>query len=81
MPKKQPSFEDKLNALESLIEHMESGELELDEALKHFEQGVKLAKECQESLSKAEQRVSILLDNDENGELTSFDTTDAEDEL
>ncbi|MDB9894861.1 exodeoxyribonuclease VII small subunit [Reinekea forsetii] len=59
--KKTPAFEDKLNTLESLVERLESGQLSLDEAMDAFEQGIKLTRDCQESLATAEQKVQILM--------------------
>lgn len=55
------SLEVSLAALEQLIEKMESGKLDLDESLKCFEQGVALTKHCQKTLSQAEQKVKILM--------------------
>ncbi len=65
--KNHASFETSLNALEQLIQTMESGELSLEESLKAFEEGVKLTKTCQQALSNAEQKVQLLLE--QNGEL------------
>ncbi len=59
--KKAPAFEENLSALESIVEQLESGQLSLDDALKAFEQGIKLTRECQESLAAAEQKVQILM--------------------
>ncbi|ATX77927.1 MULTISPECIES: exodeoxyribonuclease VII small subunit [Reinekea] len=59
--KKTPAFEDKLSTLESLVERLESGQLSLDEAMDAFEQGIKLTRDCQESLATAEQKVQILM--------------------
>lgn len=56
-----PDFESKMEALEQLVERLESGELSLDEAMKTFEQGIKLTRECQSALDAAEQKVQILL--------------------
>ncbi|MEZ4870810.1 MAG: exodeoxyribonuclease VII small subunit [Bdellovibrionales bacterium] len=61
------NFEKKLGDLEKIVENMESGELSLDESLKYFEQGVKLTRECQEALQKAELKVQKLLSVDNNG--------------
>ncbi len=66
--KKTPTFEDNLNALEEIVSQLESGQLSLDESMKAFEQGVKLTRNCQQSLSVAEQKVQILIDK--NGEET-----------
>ncbi|HLD16610.1 MAG TPA: exodeoxyribonuclease VII small subunit [Coxiellaceae bacterium] len=63
MPDKTPkalSFEQSLTQLEKLVSKMESGQLPLEQSLKHFEQGVKLIGECQTVLSKAEQKVKML---------------------
>ncbi len=45
---------------------LEDGDLSLEESLKHFEDGVKLSRECQERLNQAERRIEVLL-KDENG--------------
>ena len=59
--KKTPSFEDNLNALEGIVDQLESGKLSLDEAMKAFEKGIKLTRACQESLATAEQKVQVLM--------------------
>ena len=56
-------FETKLLDLESITQKMEQGDLTLDEALKYFEKGIKLAKECQALLKNAEQTVQTLTDD------------------
>lgn len=74
MPKKANSFEDKLQALESIVEKMEAGDLKLEDALKHFEEGVGLARQCQESLKAAEQKVDKLLANTVDSDTAIFET-------
>lgn len=59
---KSLNFEKSLEDLESIIEKMEGDQLSLDDALKHFEMGVNLAKLCQTTLSDAEQKVSLLIE-------------------
>lgn len=56
-----PDFETALSKLESIVTKMEAGELTLEQALKHFEQGIALARECQQALGKAEQRIQALI--------------------
>jgi exodeoxyribonuclease VII small subunit len=56
-----PDFERALAELEATVDKLEHGELSLEDALKHFERGVALARECQASLKQAEQKVEILL--------------------
>jgi exodeoxyribonuclease VII small subunit len=55
------AFERSLGRLESLVQKLESPNLALDDAMKLFEEGVQLARECQKQLSEAEARVEILL--------------------
>ena len=58
---KAPDFEQALAELEGLVERLEHGDLPLDEALKAFERGVALTRQCQASLQAAQQKVEILL--------------------
>jgi exodeoxyribonuclease VII small subunit len=58
---KGPDFEQALAELEGLVEHLERGELPLDEALKAFERGVALTRHCQACLQAAQQKVEVLL--------------------
>ncbi len=53
-------FESSLAELEKLVERLERGDQTLEESLKDFERGVALAKTCQTTLKKAEQRVEVL---------------------
>jgi exodeoxyribonuclease VII small subunit len=78
--KKTFQFEDSLSKLEHLVEQMEDGEFSLEESLKAFEEGIKLTRECQQALKKAEQKVQMLIQK--NGELDSvpFDAEDLENE-
>ena len=61
------NFEKALKELEGIVEDLESGDLSLENSLKSFEKGIKLARQCQEQLSKAELQVQKLIE--ENGEL------------
>ena len=64
-PKKNTkSIESRLSELEAILEELESGDLELDQALKKFEQGIKLSRECQKTLEDAELKIKILMDNE-----------------
>lgn len=58
--KKPADFEQSLIELEQLVDNMESGELSLEQALKAFERGIKLTRECQQALQEAEQKVEQL---------------------
>ncbi|HWJ04193.1 MAG TPA: exodeoxyribonuclease VII small subunit [Steroidobacteraceae bacterium] len=60
-PSSPPDFERALAELEATVDALEHGELSLEEALKQFERGVALARDCQAALKQAEQKVEILL--------------------
>jgi exodeoxyribonuclease VII small subunit len=60
LPKK-PDFEKSLMRLEEVVRRLESPQLSLDDAMKLFEEGVALSRECQKQLEEAEGRVEILL--------------------
>ena len=59
--KKNKSIEAKLIELEEILEDLESGKLELDDALKKFEKGIKLSRECQQTLEEAELKIQVLM--------------------
>ncbi len=69
---KKNNFESQLAELESIVDQLEDGDLPLDEALKIFEKGVKLSRQCQKHLAEAEQKVTILM----NGKEELFDSED-----
>ena len=54
------SFEDALQDLEDVAGKLESGELGLDDSIKEFEKGIKLARYCQLKLEEAERKIEIL---------------------
>jgi exodeoxyribonuclease VII small subunit len=60
-PAKKPDFERSLARLEEIAQRLENAKLSLDEAMKLFEEGVELSRECQKQLEEAEGRVEILL--------------------
>jgi exodeoxyribonuclease VII small subunit len=61
------NFEKAIKDLEKIVEDLESGELSLEQSLKTFEKGIKLTRQCQGELEKAELKVKKLVE--ENGEL------------
>lgn len=65
--KKNASFEGSLKRLGEIVDSLEKGELPLEDSLKLFEEGTKLARLAQERLNKAEKRIDELLGVDENG--------------
>jgi exodeoxyribonuclease VII small subunit len=72
-------LEKSLEALEALVARLESGELPLEQALKEFERGVKLTRQCQAALQEAEQKVEILLKKTATAEPSPFEEDAEED--
>ena len=71
-------FEQQLKNLEELVATLESGDLSLEDSMKSFEQGIKVARECQQALKEAEQKVEDNADaeNPEKSELIEFDSSE-----
>ncbi|MGB0958113.1 MAG: exodeoxyribonuclease VII small subunit [Litorivicinus sp.] len=59
----EPTFEQQLDELESLVTRLESGEVPLAEAMAAFEKGMALSKQCSSQLQQAEQRISQLMND------------------
>ncbi len=77
MRKKDPSFEELFEELETTVQKLEEGNLTLDESLALYERGMQLAKQCGEQLDRAELRIKELAPALEE---MSEDETYAEDE-
>jgi len=58
-------FEEALGRLEDIVKKMEAGDMTLEESLKAFEEGIKLARLCSRRLDEAERRVEVLLKEEE----------------
>jgi exodeoxyribonuclease VII small subunit len=75
------NFEERLEKLERLGETIRDGSIPLDEALKAFEEGIKLARGLEKDLEKVESRIEILMnspdaDLEQKPELSLFDAGD-----
>ncbi len=71
-PEEEPAlasrtFEDSIRRLAEIVEALEGGELPLEESLRLFEEGMKLARASQAKLDRAEKRVEELLSIDDEG--------------
>ncbi|MFT4993396.1 MAG: exodeoxyribonuclease VII small subunit [Paraglaciecola sp.] len=67
------SFEQSMQALETIVKQMEQGELPLEEALQSFERGIQLARHSQQKLKQAEQKVEILMSQNAQETLLPFE--------
>ena len=72
MSKKENNFEESMDKLENIVTELEKGNLNLDETLKKFKEGIKLSKECNEILQEAEKKITILIEN-ANGDIEESD--------
>ena len=61
------SFEENMENLEKIVTELEKGNLNLDDSVKKFEEGIKISKQCNKILEEAEKKITILLE--ENGEI------------
>ena len=67
-----PDFEHSLTELEALVAKLEQGDVPLEEALKTFERGVALTRQCQTALRTAQQKVELLLARNGTEEVVDF---------
>lgn len=59
-------FEDKILELDTIINELENGEIDLDESINKYTKAMKLIKECDEELKNVEEKVNkIVLENNE----------------
>jgi len=73
----EPNFEQTMAELEDLVKAMESGELTLEQSLEHFERGVRLTRHCQNTLTEAEQKVKILMQDVDGTRLVDFNSDES----
>jgi exodeoxyribonuclease VII small subunit len=64
---KQPSFEESLEQLEGIVHELEDGNVDLQQSLGRYEQGVKLLRQCYQILEKAERKIVVLKAVDDQG--------------
>ena len=74
------NFEEKLEKLEYLTNNIKRPDISLEEALKNFEEGIKLAKTLEKQIDEIEGKIQILannpsLENNEEPEITLFSET------
>ena len=77
---KLPDFEQSLTELEALVAKLEQGDVPLEEALKTFERGVALTRQCQAALRTAQQKVEVLLARNGEETIEALADEDADDE-
>jgi len=66
----EEKFEEALSRLEGIVSQLEGGDLDLEESLRLFEEGIRLSYFCGQKLDEAEKKIEILL-KDREGILKS----------
>ena len=72
--KKEKSFEENLENLGNIVKKLENGDIPLDEAIEKFNEGMKLANECNKILEKANETITKSLSKD--GSLEKFEISE-----
>jgi len=76
--KDKQNFEDDLKKLQKIVEELSSGSLSLADALKKYEEGIKLSQGCSQTLSDAQRKVELLMKKEGKFSLEKFDETKEE---
>lgn len=64
-------FEDKILELDTIINELENGEIDLDDSINKYTKAMKLIKECDEELKNVEEKVNKIVS--ENNEIKDFE--------
>ena len=67
------NFEEAMKKLEKIVTELESGNFNLDESVLKFEEGIKIAKQCNNMIENAEKKITILLEKDGELKENNFD--------
>lgn len=70
------SFEEKMEDLEKIVTELEKGDLNLDDSVSKFEEGIRISKECNKILEEAEKKITILLNQDGQVKEENFEAED-----
>lgn len=62
---KTNNFEENMQNLETIVQELEKGDLNLENSIKKFEEGIALSKKCNDILEEAEKKITILIKKDD----------------
>jgi len=77
MSEEKKTFEEALTELENIVRNLESGRVQLEEAVNAYEKGMALKKMCEDRLAEAKGRIDKLVINHQN-EITGKEPLDVE---
>ena len=63
---KELNFEETMQELEKIVQELEKGDMNLDDSIKKFEEGMKLSKSASDYLEKAEKKITVLINDGDN---------------
>lgn len=66
-------FEENMEKLEKIVQDLENGELNLEDSIKKFEEGIEISRKCNEILEEAEKKITILIKKDDKVEEEDFE--------
>ncbi len=78
--KEKTMFEEDLKKLQKIVEELSGGKITLGESLKKYEEGVRLAQLCSQTLAVAQRKVELLMKKDGKFDLGKFDDSGTEEE-
>lgn len=78
--KDKQNFEEDLKKLQKIVEELSGGKLSLGESLKRYEEGVKLARSCSQTLQEAQRKVELLMKKEGKFSLEQFEGGPKEEE-
>jgi len=78
MVKDKTLFEEDLKKLQKIVEELASGKITLGESLKKYEEGIKIAQSCSQTLAEAQRKVEVLMKKDGKFSLEKFDDAQLE---
>ncbi|HEY8341889.1 MAG TPA: exodeoxyribonuclease VII small subunit [Calditerricola sp.] len=61
------TFEAAMQRLEEIVQRLEDGEVSLEEAIELFQEGMRLSRWCDKKLRDVEQRIDLLLEEEDGG--------------
>ena len=67
------NFEEEMKKLEEIANSLETGELNLDDSIKKFEEGMAISKNCNSYLENAEKKITMIINDGENVKEEDFE--------
>lgn len=77
--KEEIKFEKAMKRLESIVDELEKGEMDIDKSLEAFEEGIKMSRLCSKKLNEAERKIEQLTKNEKGELITDLFPTEDED--